>query len=104
MSRVAEYVRERVALRLSILRLLPAAGPRLLAPTVILQVFTGLAPVAFIVATSAVVGRIPAAVDAGLDSAEWRSLRNALLVAGALHRSHRHRPSVHRLAANNSST
>src|SRR5688500_3670735 len=41
-------------------------------------------PVAFIVATSVVVGRVPAAVEGGLDSPEWRSLRNALLVAGAL--------------------
>jgi ATP-binding cassette subfamily B protein len=40
--------------------------------------------VAFIVATSAVVGRIPAAAEQGLDSPEWRSLRNALLVAGVL--------------------
>ena len=84
MTRLRQYLRERVALRLSILRLLPAAGRRLLVPTLLLHVFTGLAPVAFILATSAVVGRIPAAVEAGLDSPEWRSLRNMLLVAGAL--------------------
>jgi ATP-binding cassette subfamily B protein len=40
--------------------------------------------VAFAVATSAVVGRVPAAVHGGLDSPEWRSLRTALVVAGAL--------------------
>jgi ATP-binding cassette, subfamily B, bacterial len=84
MSRFAEHLRDRVALRLKIIRLLPAAGPRLLVPTAVLHLFTGLAPVAFILATSVVVGRIPAAVDAGLDSPEWRSLRNALIVAGAL--------------------
>lgn len=84
MSRFRTYLRERVALRLKILRLLPAAGTRLLVSTAALQVFTGLAPVAFIVATSTVVGRVPAAVEAGLDSPEWRSLRNALLLAGAL--------------------
>jgi ATP-binding cassette subfamily B protein len=78
------YLRGRVALRLKILRLLPAAGRRLLASTIALHLFTGVAPVAFIVATSTVVGRVPAAVDAGLDSPEWRSLRTALLVAGAL--------------------
>jgi ATP-binding cassette, subfamily B, bacterial len=83
-SKLPNYLRERVALRLKILRLLPAAGPRLLGGALLLQVFTGLAPVAFIVATSTVVGRVPAAVEQGLDSPEWRSLRNALLVAGAL--------------------
>jgi ATP-binding cassette subfamily B protein len=83
-TRFREYVRGRIALRLRILRLLPAAGPRLLGGGLALHLFTGLAPVAFIVATSTVVGRVPAAVDAGLGSAEWRSLRNALLVAGAL--------------------
>jgi ATP-binding cassette, subfamily B, bacterial len=82
--RLAAYVRERAALRLAIVRLLPTAGRRLLAGTLALQLFTGLAPVAFILATSAVVGRIPGAVEQGLDSPEWRSLRNALLIAGVL--------------------
>jgi ATP-binding cassette subfamily B protein len=50
----------------------------------VLQLFFGLVPVAFAIATSAVVGRVPAAVRGGLDSAEWRLLRNALIVAGAL--------------------
>ena len=67
-----------------IIRLLPAAGRRLLVSTAALYVFTGLAPVAFIVATSTVVGRVPAAVEQGRDSPEWRSLRNALLAAGVL--------------------
>ena len=84
MSRLNAYLQDRAALRLRILRLLPAAGPKLLAGGIVLHVLTGLAPVAFIVATSAVVGRVPAAVEAGLGSPEWRSLRNALLVAGAL--------------------
>ncbi|MDX6398461.1 MAG: ATP-binding cassette, subfamily bacterial [Gaiellaceae bacterium] len=84
MRRLAEYLRARTALRLKILRLLHAAGPRLLVGGFALHVLTGLAPVAFIVATSTVVGRVPGAVGAGLGSPEWRSLRNALLVAGAL--------------------
>lgn len=84
MLRLRDYVRERAALRLRILRLLPAAGGRQLGGALVLQVFTGLAPVAFIVATSAVVGRVPAAVEGGLDSPERRSLRDALLLAGAL--------------------
>lgn len=84
MTGFRDYLRARAALRLRILRLLPATGPRLLAGALGLHLFAGLAPVAFIVATSAVVGRVPAAVDAGLGSAEWRSLRNALLAAGVL--------------------
>src|SRR5512138_2692084 len=81
---MAEYLRARAALRLKILRLLPAAGGPLLGGAVLLQLVAGLAPVAFILATSAVVGRVPAAVDAGLGSPAWTSLRDALLVAGVL--------------------
>jgi len=81
---VTGRLRERVALRLMIFRILPYAGKGVLALAALLQVFTGLAPVAFIVATSAVVGRVPDAVAEGLDSPEWRSLRDALVVAGAL--------------------
>jgi ATP-binding cassette, subfamily B, bacterial len=76
-------VRERVDFRLAVLRVFPYGG-RLLVPAVVLQLISGLMPVAFIVATSAIVGRVPAAVANGLDSPEWRSLRNALFVAGAL--------------------
>jgi ATP-binding cassette subfamily B protein len=78
------YLRGRIALRLKVFRLYPYAGRRLLSCAVVLQVLNGLAPVAFIVATSAVVGHVPAAVEHGLDSPEWRSLRNALVAAGAL--------------------
>ena len=73
-----------MAARIRIVRLLPAAGPRLLAASVALQLFGGVMPVAFIVAAAAVVGRVPAAVEHGLGSSEWVSLRNALLAAGAL--------------------
>lgn len=78
-----EYLHERIALRTAVLRVFPSAGPLLL-PAVLLQVVGGLAPVAFIVTTSAVVGRVPGAVEQGLDSPEWRSLRNVLLIAGGL--------------------
>jgi ATP-binding cassette, subfamily B, bacterial len=84
LSPLVDYLRDRIALRLKILRLLRAAGPRLLGAAATLHVLTGLAPVAFILATSAVVGRVPAAVEGGLGSPEWTSLRNALLLAGAL--------------------
>ncbi|HEY3543357.1 MAG TPA: ABC transporter ATP-binding protein [Gaiellaceae bacterium] len=76
-------MRERIAFRLAVLRILPLGG-RMLAFGVALQVVSALMPVAFIVATSAVVGHVPGAVRAGLDSPEWRSLRNTLIVAGLL--------------------
>jgi ATP-binding cassette subfamily B protein len=76
-------VRERIAFRLAVLRVFPYGG-RLLVPAGILNLISGVMPVAFIVATSVIVGRIPGAVEHGLDSPEWRSLRNALLVAGVL--------------------
>lgn len=47
MQRLRHHLHERIQLRLQILSLLPAAGTRLLAGTVALQLFTGLAPVAF---------------------------------------------------------
>ena len=76
-------MRDRLAFRLSVLRVFPYGG-RLVAPAVLVQVLAGVMPVAFIVATSVIVGRVPAAVEGGLDSPEWRSLRNALIVAGLL--------------------
>jgi len=76
-------VAERIAFRLSVLRVFPHGG-RIVPLAVLLQVVAGLMPVAFIVATSAIVGRVPGAVEAGLDSPEWRSLRNTLILAGAL--------------------
>ena len=76
-------MRDRIAFRLSVLRVFPYGG-RLVAPTLVLQVLAGVMPVAFIVATSVIVGRVPGAIDGGVDSPEWRALRNALIVAGIL--------------------
>lgn len=70
--------------RLRIIRLLPAVGAPVLVGAVLLQILFGLVPIGFIVATSTVIGRVPAAVDNGVGSPEWRSLRDALLAAGAL--------------------
>jgi len=74
-------VRERIAFRLAVLRLYPYAG-RMVPLGIALQLVAALMPVAFIVTTSAIVGQVPGAVHRGLDSPEWRSLRNLLLVAG----------------------
>jgi ATP-binding cassette, subfamily B, bacterial len=83
-GRLIAHLRARAAARLRVLRLLPAAGPRLVLGSLALSLLGGAMPVAFILATSAVVGRVPGAVDHGLGSPEWASLRNALLAAGAL--------------------
>jgi ATP-binding cassette, subfamily B, bacterial len=80
---LADYVRGRIALRSAVLRVFPYGG-KLAVLSTALQIVSGLMPVAFIVATSAIVGRVPAAVEHGLDSPEWRSLRNTLILAGVL--------------------
>jgi ATP-binding cassette subfamily B protein len=76
-------MRDRIRFRLAVLRVLPLGG-RMVPLGVALQVVSAVMPVAFIVATSAVVGRVPGAMHAGLDSPEWRSLRNTLILAGLL--------------------
>ncbi|PVU84235.1 ABC transporter ATP-binding protein [Cellulomonas sp. WB94] len=75
---------EAVAPRISILRLLPTAGPALVATLVTLNLVLGLLPVAFVVATSIVVGRVPAAVAGGIGSPAWDTLvRDFVLAAVA---------------------
>jgi ATP-binding cassette, subfamily B, bacterial len=76
-------MRDRIRFRLAVFRLFPYGG-RMVPAGVVLQVIAGLLPVAFIVTTSAVVGRVPGAVHGGLGSPEWRSLRTMLIVAGLL--------------------
>jgi hypothetical protein len=81
---VIQHLRDWISGRLRILRVLGAAGAQTVAGALLLQLMFGLVPVGFIFATSTVVGRVPAAVGHGVNSAEWRSLRNALLIAGGL--------------------
>jgi ATP-binding cassette, subfamily B, bacterial len=76
-------MRDRIRFRLAVLRLFRYGG-RMVPLGLALQILAGLMPVAFIVTTSAIIGRVPAAVHAGLGSSEWRSLRNALILAGVL--------------------
>jgi ATP-binding cassette subfamily B protein len=66
--------REQFAARRDIIRLLPRAGRRLVAGLVAVNLVLGCLPVVFTVATAMVLGRVPAAVDAGLDSGAWDSL------------------------------
>ncbi|MEU4448050.1 ABC transporter ATP-binding protein [Actinosynnema sp. NPDC050801] len=70
----ASAAREQFAARRDIVRLLPRAGGGLVAALVVVDVLLGCLPVVFTVATAMVLGRVPAAVDAGLDSGAWDSL------------------------------
>ncbi|MDQ2583926.1 ABC transporter ATP-binding protein [Saccharothrix yanglingensis] len=66
--------REQWAARRDIARLLPRAGGPLVAASVGVNLLLGCLPVVFTVATAMVLGRVPAAVDAGVDSGAWDSL------------------------------
>jgi ATP-binding cassette, subfamily B, bacterial len=68
---------------LRIARLVPSGGPGLAATLVALNLILGLLPVFFILATSIMIGRVPAAVVGGVGSAEWRDLVMAFGVAAA---------------------
>lgn len=69
--------------RIYVIRQLPLAGGRLLGWLAVLHVVLGTLPVAFILATSILVGRIPAVVDGGVGSAEWDGLVTMFVLASA---------------------
>ncbi|WP_291802134.1 hypothetical protein [Cellulomonas sp.] len=86
--------------RISILRLLPTAGPALVATLIMLNLVLGLLPVAFVVATSIVVGHVPAAVTGGVGSPAWDTLvREFLLAAVAFCGQHLLAPAQRRSAS-----
>jgi ATP-binding cassette subfamily B protein len=64
-----------------IARLVPSGGPGLAATLVALNLILGLLPVFFVLATSVMIGRVPAAVIGGVGSAEWRDLVLAFSLA-----------------------
>ncbi|MGM1063813.1 ABC transporter ATP-binding protein [Saccharothrix sp. Mg75] len=66
--------REQFAARREIARLLPRAGGRPVAVLVVLELLLGCLPVLFTAATAVLLGRVPAAVGAGLGSGAWDSL------------------------------
>lgn len=70
--------------RLMIIRRLPHAGPWLLTALVLINLCLGVLPVAFVIATSIVVGRVPASVTGGVGSAAWDVLVTAFLVAAGI--------------------
>jgi len=70
-------------IRWDIVALFPRAGGGLVAALAGVDLLLGLLPVVFAVATALVLGRVPAAVDAGLGSAAWRELVTVFGVAAA---------------------
>ncbi len=69
--------------RLLVARLLPLAGRGLVAAVLAVDVALGMLPVAFLVATSVVVGQVPAAVTGGVGSVAWDRLIEVFLLATA---------------------
>ncbi len=65
---------EPMSVRASILRLMPRGGLGLLGGLLIVNLLLAVLPIAFVILTSVVLGKVPAAVTGGLDSAAWREL------------------------------
>jgi ATP-binding cassette subfamily B protein len=83
-ARFATYVRERFYERWEIARELPKSGVGVTISAVVLNVVLGVLPVLFILGTSVMLGRVPAATAGGVGSSAWNSLVYAfLLAAGA---------------------
>ncbi|MDQ1726340.1 MAG: ATP-binding cassette, subfamily bacterial [Frankiaceae bacterium] len=82
-ERWKKYLDEAVVARWHLLRQLRVAGAPLTATLALVDIVAGLLPIAFIVASSVVIGRVPAAVGAGVGSAQWGSLVAAFLLASA---------------------
>ncbi|WP_456789657.1 ABC transporter ATP-binding protein [Cellulomonas sp. P5_C5] len=78
------WYRSAVLPRGRIARLLPSAGAGLVTGLLALDVVLGLLPVAFVLATSVVVGQVPAAVDGGTGSAAWSDLVRTFVLAAVL--------------------
>lgn len=68
---------------LEIARLVPSAGGGLVAILLGLNIVLGILPVAFVLATSVMIGLVPDAVRAGVGSAEWRDLVIAFVAAAS---------------------
>ncbi len=69
--------------RLLLVRLLPDAGWALVTLAAVVNLALGVLPVAFVVATSVVVGAVPDAVEGGVGSPAWDHLVRVFLLATA---------------------
>lgn len=82
---IARYWAEAIEPRLFLLaRLKDDVPATLTVTTAILNTVAGLLPVGFIIATSMVIGRVPAAVKGGLGSPAWHGLVVVFIVASGL--------------------
>jgi ATP-binding cassette subfamily B protein len=79
-----QHVVEASSSRLRVIRQLPHAGLKLVAVLVVVDLALGLLPIGFILATSVLIGRVPAAVSAGIESPQWDDLVSTFLMASAL--------------------
>ena len=68
---------------LRIAALVPSGGAGLLSLLVALNLILGILPVLFVVATSVMIGHVPAAVTGGVGSSEWQALVIAFIFASA---------------------
>lgn len=75
-----EWVERAFIARLDVLRLAPLAGWPLIVTLFIVNLFSGALPVVFVIATSVVIGRVPAALEGGPDSEGWNRLVEAFLI------------------------
>ena len=67
-------LRDHISARAGILRLMPRGGFGLLGGLLLLNLLLAALPIAFLITSSIVLGKVPAAVAGGLDSAAWRDL------------------------------
>jgi ATP-binding cassette subfamily B protein len=75
--------RELVRARLNLIHLVPQAGALLTSVTALVNLVIGVLPVIFVIATSVVLGKVPAAVGGGLGSGAWHSLVAVFAIAAA---------------------
>lgn len=75
---------EALRARWRIIRLLPAAGRPLLVLLAVVDLVAGLLPVAFVLFSSIVIGRVPGAVEHGTGSPQWHSLVLAFALASVV--------------------
>lgn len=78
------YWTEAIEPRVFLLRHLKLTGADLVTLQAAVNIILGALPVFFVIATSILIGRTQAAIVAGLDSPQWRSLVSAFLIASAL--------------------
>jgi ATP-binding cassette subfamily B protein len=82
-TQLLTFVRARVRERRDIVRELPAAGRAVVVGSLLLNVALGVLPVLFILGTSLMLGRVPAATAAGVGSSAWNSLVIAFVLAAS---------------------